>query len=212
MTWASLPGAAALGPGLAHGRSVVVAPRAEVDVAMERYSSGDDTAFAAVYDALAPRLYGYLLRQTREASRAEDILQQTLLQIHRARSSFIPGAEVMPWAFAIARRLLVDSIRRGRREVLSVDGEPDAGASREPGADEVAQARQLARRLEVELSKLPPAQRVAFELVKNEGLSMAEAAQVLGTTVAAVKLRAHRAYEALRIALGDVIAPIEEGR
>ena len=76
MTWASLPGAAALGPGLAHGRSVVVAPRAEVDVAMERYSSGDDTAFAAVYDALAPRLYGYLLRQTREASRAEDILQK----------------------------------------------------------------------------------------------------------------------------------------
>lgn len=178
---------------------------------MERYAAGDDAAYAAVYDALAPRLFGYLMRQTREQARAEDILQQTLLQIDRARTSFIPGAEVMPWAFAIARRLLVDSVRRGRREVLSADGDPDPGASRAPGADEIAQARQLARRLEVELSKLPPAQRVAFELVKNEGLSMAEAAQVLGTTVAAVKLRAHRAYEALRSALGDVIGGIEEG-
>jgi RNA polymerase sigma-70 factor (ECF subfamily) len=193
------------------GRSLDVAPRAEVDVAMERYAAGDDAAFAAVYDALSPRLYGFLLRQTREAARAEDILQQTLLQIHRARASFIPGAEVMPWAFAIARRLLVDSVRRGRRELLSADGEPDPGASREAGADEIVQARQLAKRLEAELEKLPPAQRVAFELVKNEGLSMAEAAQVLGTTVAAVKLRAHRAYEALRTALGDVVGPIGEG-
>jgi RNA polymerase sigma-70 factor (ECF subfamily) len=49
---------------------------------------------------------------------------------------------------------------------------------------------------------LPEAQRVAFELVKHEGLSLAEAADVLGTTVAAVKLRAHRTYEALRAALG----------
>jgi len=52
---------------------------------------------------------------------------------------------------------------------------------------------------------LPETQRVAFELVKEEGLSLAEAAQVLGTTVSAVKLRAHRAYEALRAVLGDVI-------
>src|SRR5579872_3466538 len=191
--------------GLARGRNDLVPERAEVDVAMERYASGDDAAFAFVYDALAPRLFGYLLRQTRESQRAEDILQQTLLQIHRARASFIPGAEVMPWAFAIARRLLVDSVRRGRRELLSADGEIDPGVSTEAGADEMVQARQLAARLERELAKLPPAQRVAFELVKNEGLSMAEAAQVLGTTVAAVKLRAHRAYEALRSALGDAV-------
>jgi RNA polymerase sigma-70 factor (ECF subfamily) len=200
------------GPGLARDKTFAVPERAEADVAMERYASGDDAAFVLVYDALAPRLYGYLLRQTREGARAEDILQQTLLQIHRARSSFISGAEVMPWAFAIARRLLIDSVRRGRRELLSSDGEIDPGASPEPGADDLVQARQLAARLDKELAKLPPAQRVAFELVKNEGLSMAEAAQVLGTTVAAVKLRAHRAYEALRVALGDAIGGLEEGK
>jgi len=61
------------------------------------------------------------------------------------------------------------------------------------------------------LAKLPQSQRQAFELIKNEGLSVAEAAQVLGTTVAAVKLRAHRAYEALRGALGDAIGGFEGG-
>jgi RNA polymerase sigma-70 factor (ECF subfamily) len=171
---------------------------------MERYAGGDDAAFALVYDALAPRLYGYLLRQTRERARAEDLLQQTMLHIHRARSSFIPGAEVTPWAFAIARRLLVDSLRRNKREVLAEDGEPDPGVDGGPSAEEMVQARELAARVERVLAKLPQSQRAAFELIKNEGLSVAEAAQVLGTTVAAVKLRAHRAYEALRGALGDV--------
>jgi RNA polymerase sigma-70 factor (ECF subfamily) len=191
---------------------VGVPPRAEADVAMERYAAGDDAAFAVVYDALAPRLYGYLLRQTRQKARAEDLLQQTLLHIHRARASFIPGAEVTPWAFAIARRLLVDAIRRGRREVLSDDGEIDPGRDKGPMADEVAQARELAAEVERVLAKLPQSQRAAFELIKTEGLSVAEAAQVLGTTVAAVKLRAHRAYEALRSALGDVMGGAEGGK
>jgi RNA polymerase sigma-70 factor, ECF subfamily len=195
-----------------HGRSVSVPPPAEADVAMQRYAGGDDAAFGMVYDALAPRLYGYLLRQTRQRARADDLLQQTMLHIHRARATFIPGAEVTPWAFAIARRLLVDSLRRGSREVLSDDGEVDPGPDRGPMADEVAQARELAVRVERVLATLPPSQRTAFELIKNEGLSMAEAAQVLGTTVAAVKLRAHRAYEALRHALGDVLGGLEGGK
>src|SRR3984957_18860837 len=161
------------------GRSVIVAARAEADVAMERYAGGDDASFGLVYDALAPRLYGYLLRQTRQRARAEDILQQTMLNIHRARASFIPGAEVTPWAFAIARRLLVDTMRRGKRELLSDDGEGDPGADRGPMADEVVQARELATRIERVLAKLPQSQRAESELIKNEGLMVAEAAQVL---------------------------------
>lgn len=172
---------------------------------MDRYASGDDAAFAEVYDGLAPRLFGYLVKRTRDASLAEDLVQQTLLKIHGARGRFIVGAEVLPWAFAIARRLLVDSVRRGRREALAPDGdEGDAAGPVDPaaGADDLVQAKQLADELGRELARLPEAQRVAFELVKGEGMSLAEAAQVLGTTVGAVKLRAHRAYEALRRAFG----------
>src|SRR5262245_36731869 len=94
---------------------------ASLDAAMDRYARGDDTAFGEIYDKLAPRLFGFLLRYTRDRSKAEDVVQQTMLQIHRARGRFMPGAEVTPWAFAIARRLLIDQHRRaGRgREVLA---------------------------------------------------------------------------------------------
>lgn len=172
---------------------------------MDRYAAGDDAAFGEVYDRLAPRLFGYLLRHTRDRSRAEDIVQQTMLRIHKARGRFLPGAEVMPWAFAIARRLLVDSHRRGGREVLATsddDDQSDLLIAVDAPADEVAIAKETAAKLDAELRRLPENQRVAFELIKRDGLSVAEAAQVLGTTVAAVKLRAHRAYEALREALG----------
>lgn len=187
------------------GRSDKVPQRAEADTAMDRYAAGDDAAFGLVYDALAPRLYGYLLRQTRNRARAEDLLQQTLLHIHRARDRFIPGAEVTPWAFAIARRLVIDAVRRAQREVLVAEDQgPIDGPSLAPAADDLLHATELAAQIERVLARLPQSQRVAFELLKHEGLSVAEAAAVLGTTVAAVKLRAHRAYEALRGALGDL--------
>src|SRR5262245_34875223 len=172
---------------------------------MERYSRGDDSAFGEVYDGLAPRLFGFLLRHTRDRAKAEDVVQQTMLQIHRNRGRFIPGAEVLPWAFAIARRLLIDQHRRGGREVLSPTDD-DAGSllvALDAPADDLAIAKEVAAFLSAELAKLPENQRVAFELIKQEGLSVADAAQMLGTTVAAVKLRAHRAYEALRAALAD---------
>src|SRR5215470_20376392 len=86
------------------------------DAAMERYARGDETAFADLYDAIAPRLLGILRKATRDPSAAEDLMQQTLLHMHRARGSFIPGAPVMPWACAIARRLATDRARRRRVE------------------------------------------------------------------------------------------------
>lgn len=64
-------------------------------------------------------------------------------------------------------------------------------------------ARQVERRVQEVLLALPETQRVAFELVKQDGLSHAEAAEVLGTTVAAIKQRTHRAYTALRAAVDE---------
>src|SRR6185295_5918884 len=155
-------------------------------------------------DKLAPRLFGFLLRYTRDHAKAEDVVQQTFLQIHRARGRFLPGAEVVPWAFAIARRLLIDQHRRGGREMLASTDDDSAAqllVALDAPADQVAIAKEIAAKLSAVLATIPENQRVAFELIKQDGLSVAEAAQVLGTTVAAVKLRAHRAYEALREAL-----------
>jgi RNA polymerase sigma-70 factor (ECF subfamily) len=178
-----------------------------LDRAMDRYAAGDDAAFEEIYDRLAPRLLAYLMRQTRDRGRAEDCVQQTMLQIHRARGRFLPGAQVVPWAFAIARRLLIDMHRRGGREVLAKTDDESALqllVALDAPADDVAIAKELAHRIDGVLRTLPENQRVAFELIKQEGLSVAEAAEMLGTTVAAVKLRAHRAYEALREALTEL--------
>ena len=175
--------------------------RDEASAAMDRYAAGDDAAFGEVYDALAPRLYGYLLRQTREAARAEDLLQQTLLQIHSARGRFFPGAELMPWAFAIARRLMIDGYRKKKREAQLVEeGAPEAPSV--AGTDDLLHQKRLLQALDHEVTKLPDAQRVAFELTRREGLSLREVAEVLGTTVMAVKLRLHRAQLALRAGVG----------
>src|SRR4051812_10555208 len=81
---------------------------AALDAAMDRYAGGDDAAFEIVYDGLAPRLQSFLLRYTNDRARAEDVVQQTMLQIHRARGRFLIGSQVVPWAFANARRLLID--------------------------------------------------------------------------------------------------------
>lgn len=177
------------------------------DVAMGRYASGDDRAFSELYDVLGPRLLAFLTRQLRDAETAADVLQQTFLQMHAARGHFSQGGEVMPWAFAIARRLLIDRARREKVAPFAGSGDEPEPLSREPLADEALGQKQLGKRLERELARLPEANRAAFELVKRDELSMAEAAEVLGTTVASVKVRAHRAYVALRDALGDEWEP-----
>jgi RNA polymerase sigma-70 factor (ECF subfamily) len=186
-----------------------------LDTAMDRYAQGDDSAFEELYDGLVPRLKSFLLRHTRDHARAEDVVQQTMLQVHRARGRFVPGAHVLPWAFAIARRLLIDQHRKTGREVVAKADDDETVqllVALDAPADDVAIAKELAGRLADALEKLPENQRVAFELIKQEGLSVAEAAEALGTTVAAVKLRAHRAYEALRVVLAAVAAQEDRER
>jgi RNA polymerase sigma-70 factor (ECF subfamily) len=173
------------------------------NAAMERYARGDDSAFADVYDAVAPRVHAYLLRQTRDKVCADDLLQQTLLQMHRHRGSYATGFAVLPWAFAIARRLYIDEFRRRKTDALwSARGVADDDRLVSSSPDDEISSRELAGLVQAALARMPESQRVAFELLRLDGLSHDEAAQVLGTTVSAVKLRAFRAYTALRAVIG----------
>ena len=114
---------------------------------MERYARGDEAAFGELYDAIAPRLLGFLRKATRDAFAAEDLMQLTLLHMHRARGSFIPGAPVLPWAFAIARRLMTDHARRRRVEqrLFSEAAADDDRMAHEPTASDGDRRRCLAR-------------------------------------------------------------------
>jgi RNA polymerase sigma-70 factor (ECF subfamily) len=172
------------------------------DRAMERYACGDEAAFVEIYDELAPRLYRFALRWTRSRSAAEDTVQQTLLQIHAARQRFVRGAAVLPWAYAIARRLLIDLGRRVVREELRAGDvhDPEAPAPA-PSPEEALDWQRAGADARRDLASLPSAWREAFELVRFEGLSVAETAEVLGITRGMVKIRTHRATAALREAI-----------
>ena len=179
------------------------------DAAMSRYAEGDDRAFNDVHAALFSRLRTFLLRLARSESVADDLLQETFLRIHRARGSFAEGARLVPWSYAIARNVYIDHTRSpsAQRERVAT-GDEDVGAQAltgpEADGEAVAMARDLARAVERTLAELPPNQREAFVLLRYEGMSVADAAEVLGTSDGAVKLRAFHAYEALRAALGSL--------
>ncbi len=169
---------------------------------MERYAIGDDAAFDALYRVLAPELTRFVGSLARDRATTDDLVQQTFLQIHEARGRFRRGAHVAPWAFVIARRLFLDVARRRRRAPFdpAVDGEVERPDAVTP--EDVAAAAQLADVASATLARLPESQRRAFELVREDGLSVAEAAAAVGPTVGALKVRAFRAYEALRASLG----------
>jgi RNA polymerase sigma-70 factor (ECF subfamily) len=186
--------------------------RRALNAAMDRYADGDDGAFAEVYDLLAPRLLVYFNRQLGDTARAEDVVQQTLLQMHAARRNYATGSDVLPWAFAIGRNVLIDARRRTRKEVLFESARDDAAAldekvDRASVPDDLAATRQMADLVRAELDRLPPAQRAAYDLVRTEGLSVAQTAEILGTTPTAVKLRVHRVYELLRSLLRGAERP-----
>ncbi|HEU4408760.1 MAG TPA: RNA polymerase sigma factor [Polyangiaceae bacterium] len=187
-----------------------------LEEAMGHYAAGDDAAFGRVYDLASGPLFAFLVRLCRDRALAEDLTHEAFLRIHRARGLYRPGAAVLPWAYAIGRRLFLDSVRSRRREAHSLDEGWQGGGERErpsdpgvpapdAGADEEVEARRLAERIERALGEMPETQATAFRLLKQQGLSVSEAAAVLGTTEMTVKLRAHRAYESLRKRLGDVL-------
>jgi RNA polymerase sigma-70 factor (ECF subfamily) len=171
---------------------------------MARYCDGDRTAFDALYTAVAPRLLGFVQGLVGDRALAEDILQETLLKLHEARSFYVRGADPVPWMFTIARHTAFDELRKRKRarvRLVEDDSrpppEPRAELSGMPAeahrSDDPAGAEALAA-----LDQLPEPQRQALLLTKVEGLSQAEAAARAGTTPGAIKLRAHRAYVALR--------------
>lgn len=176
---------------------------AALNAAMDRYACGDAGAFSVLHRALYPRLLAYLTRMSGSRVLADDLLQDTFLRVHRARSTFAAGGAVLPWLYAIARNVHLDHTRSARlRKTERLPSDPGAApADHTSGGESAAIAAEGARAVERVLARIPPAQRDAFVLLRYEGLSVSDAAAVLGTTPSAVKLRAFRAYEALRAEL-----------
>jgi RNA polymerase sigma-70 factor (ECF subfamily) len=175
---------------------------------MARYCDGDASAFRELYALVAPRLYGYLVKMARQRGLADDLLQQTFLKVHRARAAYIRGADPVPWIYSIAHRTFLDEARKHKRAVVRTgDGDDlpevkaDLRGDTDDRRDDPADPELVAAALAA-LADLPAQQREAVVLTKLDGKSVAEAAEIAGTTVGAMKVRAHRGYEALRTSLG----------
>ncbi|MFN3630051.1 MAG: sigma-70 family RNA polymerase sigma factor [Casimicrobiaceae bacterium] len=165
----------------------------------QRAQAGDERAYRHCLSAFARRLRGFFRwRLSACPDEVEDLVQETLLALHLRRGTHEPDLPVGPWLMAIAQYKLVDFWRRhGRREALhepieALD-EHDA-----PRQDEAPTAR---RDIAALLATLPPAQRRAIELTKLEGHSIADAAVMLGTSEAAVKVQVHRGLRRLEARL-----------
>jgi len=162
---------------------------------------GDSEAYERLLVAILPELRGFVRSRLGDPSSVEDVVQNVLLSIHRARHTFRPERRFAPWLWAIARNAVIDAQRaRGvrRRREIPIDGVEEPA---QPEPSTVAQP--LSPRLRDALARLPEAQREAVEMVRVEGLSVAEAAERAGTTPGALKVRAHRGYRALRALLGS---------
>ena len=167
-----------------------------LDKLMLEYQQGSFAAFEALYRALAPRLRSFIRARVRHDARTSDLLQETFLEIHRSRHTYLPGKSAPGWAFGIALNVVLRhrhvELRRDRHEVTTdtLELETDLRA-----ADFELQPLQEA------LAHLSPDSRATWWMRNIEGLSFDAIARRLGIAAAAVRLRCSRASRALRAAL-----------
>lgn len=159
----------------------------------------DPRAFRALYDRYAERVHGYHRRRCHDEHAALDLTAETFARawISRGRFRDEAGGSAAPWLFAIARHVLVASVRRGRleraaSERLGLRDRLDAGASEvEPTEEWLDGADEL-------LAGLPEHQRRAVRLRVVDDLSYEQVARALGTSPGAARVRVHRGLAALR--------------
>jgi len=174
-------------------------PTLKLSELMSAYQAGDIMAFESLYTELAGPVRGYLRALTRDAARADDLLQETFFHVHRARHTYDPSRSAKAWIYAIAHNVFL-MWRRGagrleRHESPAGDELPDVPI---PAEAESLGTRELVRGA---LARLPQTQREALLLHHVEGLSFREVGEVQGTTALAAKLRAHRGMVGLRTLL-----------
>jgi len=190
--WVTIAGGKPVKPG---GRAM----KGQTDEClMERYADGDADAFGELFGRYERRAYRFFAARIRSEERAWDLYQDLFLRLHRFRRTYRAGGPFAPWFFQIARRVLLDDLRRDRSS-REVPLESEIARSEENDAErrvaDVEQAEEL-------LSRLSPEQGLVLLAEKVEGLGCAEIAAHLGKSVAAVKQVASRGLRKLRTVEG----------
>jgi len=166
---------------------------------MLAYRDGDARAFETLYARHRGALYRFVLRSLKDRSVAEELFQEAWIRVIEARGRYAPSAKFTTWLYTIAHNLLVDHWRRKGLVLVELN---DEHASPDNPARQV-EARETAARFLQVLEALPPAQREAFLLHEEGGLSVAEIAAATGTNEEAAKSRLRYATAKLKAAIDE---------
>jgi RNA polymerase sigma-70 factor, ECF subfamily len=160
---------------------------------------GDAASHRALLERLSRRLRAYykgkLARIGRDATEAEDLVQEAVLAIHIKRHTYDPAEPLTPWVYAIARYKLIDFLRRNRASISDVPiEEADTVMAQDDnvGAESTYDLKRL-------MQRLPEKMRCSIEAVKLDGQSVAEAADRCGISESGVKVNIHRGLKTLAV-------------
>jgi len=183
-------------PGTAASRDI------DWTILMARAQDGDTTAYLRLLQDITPYVRSLVRRWHKEHWDIEDTVQDILLTLHSIRHTYDPARPFGPWLVGVAHRRAIDRLRRRSREMLReapLTAEHEATAASFDNRDDAFDR----HRLTEALGGLPPAQRTAVDLLKLKEMSLKEAADVTGLSIASLKMATHRALRTLRALLSD---------
>lgn len=163
----------------------------------------DRAAFETVFDYFAPRVKAFMHGQGTDAGMAEEIVQETMVNVWRKAGQFDPAkASAATWIFTIARNLRIDLLRKANRPVPDAN-DPALVPDPEPQGHEVIALKRDATRLNEAVADLPPEQLAVLKLAYYEDKAHAQVAEELGIPLGTVKSRIRLAFKRIRSELGE---------
>ena len=177
------------------------------DELMIRLQGGETAAFEQLVSRYQAPLFGFFLKNIRDAQLAEDLSQETLLRVYNQFWDYLPTGRFRGWMYRIARNLMIDNIRRQSHDALvrAVKGRADdesdalariAGELNSP--DEMASQSELKQMVDEVLDEIPEEQRSTFTMYHYKGLTLPEVADAMQTSLPTTKSRLRLAREKLQ--------------
>jgi RNA polymerase sigma-70 factor (ECF subfamily) len=185
---------------------------------MARVGTGDQQAFAAVYDRHAQTLYGAVMRYLRDPAAAEDVLQETFVALWTRSGSYSPATgSLISWLLTIARNRAIDRLRAASRRPMVVGisppssdgsesdlegmlalGQPVGSSATAEEPEDFAERRWIRAVVRTAIDGMPEDERRALELAYDDQLTQSEIAERLGWPIGTVKTRTRRALTRMR--------------